>query len=166
MSFAEPGHFYSPIPDPDEALRAVEIAERGFEELAGIDIDRAAMRREFMTMLPFMEHASLAESKRPDRRYYVANDFFCRGDALVYYAQIAKRPPKTNIEIGSGYSSALALDVRDELGLRFNFVSIEPDPKRLHTLLRPEDLGRMELIENKVQCLPLTLFAKLGPDDI
>jgi hypothetical protein len=70
------------------------------------------------------------------------------------------------VEIGSGFSSALMLDLRESLfhDLQLNFV--EPYPVTLKRLMRPPDWDRCEIIEKSVQEVPLELFQRLEAKDV
>jgi len=74
--------------------------------------------------------------------------------------------PTRIVEVGSGHSSALMLDVNDhwlnkEMGLTF----IEPFPDRLLSILRPGDHANTTLLTTQVQDVDLEVFGELGPRD-
>jgi FtsP/CotA-like multicopper oxidase with cupredoxin domain len=54
----------------------------------------------------------------------------------------------------------------DTLAEKVEITLIEPNPDRLKRLLKPTDLQRVTLLEQKVQQTPLDLFASLNPDDL
>src|SRR5262249_30659220 len=56
------------------------------------------------------------------------------------------------IEIGSGFSSALMLDVNERfLDKRTNLTFIEPNPDRLHLLLNEDDKRRVRIVRRPGQ---------------
>tara|TARA_B100000315_G_scaffold237999_1_gene255344 strand:+ start:567 stop:1337 length:771 start_codon:yes stop_codon:yes gene_type:complete len=98
-------------------------------------------------------------------RYYYDNRFFGHSDAIVLTCMMRKYTPGTVIEIGSGFSSAVMLDVN---GLFFdngiNLTFVEPYPERLHSLVKPTD--RYEIHQRGVQDVSLDVFSGLGDGDI
>jgi predicted O-methyltransferase YrrM len=74
--------------------------------------------------------------------------------------------PRRVIEVGSGLSSALMLDIADRSSEEIDFVFIEPFAGRLKSLLRSEDLERRELIEKRVQDVPVERFETLRGNDV
>ncbi len=166
-----PGHFYSPIPDPQAiARRADRLFDRRLRELPGIDLAReeqiaygaelfAAYRDDY-----FPEHSTGA------RRYYWRNDYFPFGDAFYTDRFVRTVGPRRIVEVGSGFSSAVMLDACDDLAAQGQPVPqlefIEPNPERLQGLLRPADLQRVTLLEQEVQDVPLELFESLEDSDL
>lgn len=91
------------------------------------------------------------------------NDFFGYADAWSTYAMMRNFAPSKIIEVGSGFSSALMLDVLDdhpELGTRLMLV--EPNPDRLKSLLMKSDWQRCEHRQCEVQRLPISEFEALS----
>lgn len=75
--------------------------------------------------------------------------------------------PKNLIEVGSGFSSSLILDVNEQfLGNSINCTFIEPYPERLIKNLRSDDHSRIRIIKEKVQQQSLELFETLDAGDI
>ncbi len=73
--------------------------------------------------------------------------------------------PRRYLEIGSGWSTALALDTNDQwLDGSMRVTCIEPYPDDLNKLLRPED--DVEVLSRGVQGVELERFADLEPGDI
>jgi hypothetical protein len=75
--------------------------------------------------------------------------------------------PKKIIEVGSGYSSAAALDT-DELffdnAIKCTF--IEPYPELLLSLMKEGDKDRATIISSKLQSVSLNVFSELSAGDI
>jgi Methyltransferase domain len=75
--------------------------------------------------------------------------------------------PKRYLEVGSGFSSAVALDTSDLfLEAKVNFTFIEPYPDRLMEVLRPEDRAKCWLERRPVQEVPLEMFEELEENDV
>ena len=161
------GHFYSPIPDPEEAKTAADMAEARRGEIpAGIAINDEAMVSLWRELSPFIAEAPFTSSPGPDNRYYYDNLYYVAGDALVLYALLRHKQPGKFIEIGSGFSSAVALDTRDGFGAPKQITCIEPNPERLLSLLNAGDFENTAILEQKVQDTDLTVFLELKDGDI
>jgi len=105
--------------------------------------------------------------KQPNLRYYFQNDFFGKGSGIILYSMMRTLKPKRIIEIGSGFSSALMMDVNDlffDNKLKITF--IEPYPKRLYSLISEKDKANYQVIPEIVQNVDLEMFKKLEPNDI
>jgi len=89
------------------------------------------------------------------------------GDAAALLAMMAEYRPRRIIEIGSGWSSALMLDVSDFLPLPdLQLTCIDPDTTRLCNRLRRGDYRRLTIIEDYVQNVPIAVFGQLRRNDI
>lgn len=86
--------------------------------------------------------------------------WFGRDDARVLYAILKHFKPKNIIEIGSGFSTALMLDVNEKLEYCMNITCIEPRPARLKSLLRQND--HVNILEQDVQEISLDTFASIN----
>lgn len=165
LDFAPPGHFYSPLPtvadvervDPDARTRVAAVPE--------IDLRADEQRALFAELAPVIAKSDLARSPEPGRRYHV-DEYFSEGDASLYAALLRHLRPRRVVEIGSGFSSALLLDVADEHLPDLDATFVEPYPDRLHSLLRPGDRTRVEILRQPVQQVPLDRFAALAENDI
>ncbi|MFL6416568.1 MAG: class I SAM-dependent methyltransferase [Bryobacteraceae bacterium] len=172
LRFAPPGHFYSPIPDPQElSRRREEIFGRDRLQPAGIDLaltQQLALVEEWSAFASdFFPPASSEEAAASNVRFYRRNQFFEGFDAYAYYACLRSCRPRQVVEIGSGHSSALALDVAEtflEAAPQFTF--IEPYPARLQSVLRPDDAARAQIIQAPVQEVDEAVFRALNPNDI
>jgi hypothetical protein len=161
-----PGHFYSPVPDPAEAIQALHRAHSKRDQTpVGIEFDDAEMLAIWDQMKDAMTNAPFIDKPSTELRYYYLNNFYNYGDALIYHGLLSQFRPTRIVEIGSGFSSALALDTRDLLGLPTKFTFIEPYPNVLNKLLRPEDRATCEIIQQKVQHAPPAVFERLQAGD-
>jgi hypothetical protein len=85
----------------------------------------------------------------------------------MLYALLRHAQPRRVFEVGSGFSSAAMLDTSELfLGGAVDFTFIEPDPRRLYSLIRPEDRHRSMIIEQRVQNVPPAAFHCLSRNDI
>ena len=168
FDFAPPGHFYSPIPPIDEAVEhAVSVYESIPTDLPGIDLrvdEQLELAAELTTVHQDFDPPSDQVS---DRRYFADNPAFGIGDARLLQALMRHLRPKRIVEIGSGYSSALMLDVVDEhFDDEIEITFIEPYQELLRSLLRPDDLDRVEFVSDPVQQVEPSRYEALESGDV
>lgn len=163
-----PGHYYSPIPNPAE-IRAddARVFCEPADAIPAIDLNDGGQCSFFAGLVPHHLPTFFSDAPAPGRRYHFDNDYFRHGEALIYSAILRAHPPRRLIEVGSGFSSALALDVRDTLAQPFDCMFIEPYPgERLDGLLGPTDRDRVNILESRIQDVPTDCFAALRAGDI
>ena len=118
--------------------------------------------KEYIKDIPFNDSPSL------DFRYYYKNGMYEHSSGSLLYCWIKHLKPKRIIEIGSGFSSALMLDMNDtyfsDNPMKLKF--IEPYPERLKNLLKQTDYCHIELIENKLENVDVSIFKELDEGDI
>ena len=146
--YVPPGHFYSPLTSAADVQRALSWQE----EAPGVNL-----RDETQLALVDELRLVLAEPL-PGPRYQAVNRMFCPADAAVYRAMLGHLRPKRIIEVGSGYSTAVALDGG------YPVTCIEPYPERLQSLTAEGD--PVTLIREPVQDVTLGLFGELGNGDV
>jgi len=96
--------------------------------------------------------------------FYMQNPAFGPGDADMYYLMIRNLKPKHVVEIGSGYSTMLALAAvrkNKEEGFETKLTCIEP-----YETSWLEQASEIELIRNKVEEVDISLFTSLSANDI
>jgi predicted O-methyltransferase YrrM len=155
--YVQPGHFYSPLTgetDRDRALR--------WQSAPGVDL---AEQRQ-LTLAS--ELSPLLEQEPPGPRYVTANAMFGAADAALYRAMLTYLRPARVLEVGSGYSTAVALDEADaNQDLRdLEITCVEPFPDRLNGLLRASDRDRVTVLRQPVQDTDLAVFERLLPSDV
>jgi predicted O-methyltransferase YrrM len=100
-------------------------------------------------------------------QYYLNQHAFRSVDAEILYSMIREHRPQRIIEIGSGMSTliaAAAVRKNNELsGQVCRFTAIEPHPP---AFLRGGVSGLSELIEDRVESIPISVFRELGRNDI
>jgi len=164
--FSPPGHFYSPLPSRAEiadALSEVGSVRRFPRSRSTKPGSSPASKKfaEFYASQPFPEQPT------PGRRFHLDNPSYGHYDAIMLYGMLREAKPRRIIEVGSGFSSAAMLDVNElVLGGGVQFTFIDPDMTRLRPLLREGDTGRVQLIERRVQEVPLETFAALAENDV
>lgn len=166
--FCPPGHFYSPIVDRAEAEAHLQrcLTEEGEcpDEIAGIRLTKRGMIAKWYDLVEHMRSIPFSVTEFNGWRYKIHNDAFGYGDGYALFGMINKYKPKTIIEIGSGWSSACALDSTEHLSLDCNFHFIEPYPQLLKTLIDSER-PNINILDCGVQSVPLDLFSNLKLGD-
>ena len=165
LSFVPPGHFYSPVPDlADITPRADELFAED-RELPGIDLREREQLALFATLAALARDAPLAPTPGTPARYGIDNPNYGIGDASMLQAMLRHLRPGRYLEVGSGYSTALALDVREKfLDGAMSVTAIEPHPELLRDVTRPED--PLEVVAQPVQSVPLDRFRALEANDV
>ncbi|TWU27184.1 hypothetical protein Pla52o_10480 [Novipirellula galeiformis] len=165
-----PGHYYSAIPDANEAKGIGERSgNRAVCEIAGVDLNWDSQESLFLELAQFYSELpfSEAQSDREPHRYWLDNGIYCYADGVLMYTLLRHLQPARLIEIGSGFSSCLALDVNDLfLDGRMRCTFVEPYPDRLLRNLRSGDAQRVNIVQDKVQNVDPDLFEQLQPNDI
>jgi predicted O-methyltransferase YrrM len=157
--YVPPGHFYSPQTAQTDVARALS---RTNSAVPGVNLGE---ERQLALAAGFAE--VLAEPA-PGPRYLAANSMFGPGDAAVYRAMLSTLRPAKVLEVGSGYSTAVALD---EAGVNpdlhgLEITCVEPYPQRLLGLMKETDRARITLIPQPVQDVDPEIFDQLKPDDV
>jgi hypothetical protein len=100
-------------------------------------------------------------------RYRLPNEYYSQDDGAVLYFMLRHLRPARFVEVGSGFTSALALDTNERhLDGAMQMTLIEPYADRLESLVHPGDLERTTLVRSKVQDVPVGLFDQLDGDDV
>jgi predicted O-methyltransferase YrrM len=168
VSTAHPnGHFYSPVTNPrDLSERMAELYP--VDPIAlGVVFDDALHKRMLVDVLkPMLTAYDYPEHGADDAElsyFYTRNSQFSWLDARALFSLLRAWQPARIVEVGSGYSSLLMCDVnRRFLAGRTKIECVEPYPR---AFLRRTDLG-LNLIEKRVQDIPLAFFESLAPNDL
>jgi predicted O-methyltransferase YrrM len=155
--FVAPGHFYSPLTADADRSRALD-----WTDAPGVD-----MAEDRQLALAARLGAKLAEAP-PGPRYVTANGVYGPADAAVYRAMLAELRPARVIEVGSGYSTALALDEAEanrEIAA-LEITCIEPFADRLLGIMSESDRRRITLLRKPVQEVDPATYERLGPGDV
>ncbi|WKN40712.1 class I SAM-dependent methyltransferase [Tunicatimonas pelagia] len=162
-----PGHYYSPIPDIDYVDKNYSRITKRLENYAGLELRNESQKDLLISMSRFYSDIPYQEEKQPDYRYYFNNSFFCYGDAILLYCMLRHVQPNQIIEVGSGFSSSIMLDVNQHyLSRSMKLTFIEPYPERLNTLLKPEDTSQSCIKKGFVQDVEVDFFRNLERGDI
>ena len=164
--FVPPGHFYSPVTDP-EALRREAGRIFGGAAPAGVELRPAGQMAYAEQLAEHYPALPFAPGPRAGLRYHYDNPAFSYGDAIALAGTLLIHRPANVIEVGSGYSSAVTLDIlRGRLGGTARCLFIDPYPDRLESLLLPGDRAAIEIMPAPVQEVGLEVYDRLGAGDI
>lgn len=168
LRFAAPGHYYSPIPSYAEIERdQARIFDASARELAGVRVDVNRMRERLASFAPLQAEFPYTEAPDPALRFALENTTYSRGDAVILYAMMRLARPRRIVEIGSGASTWLMLDVNERfLGGDARIASLDPHPERMLDGLREGDRERIEVLPVRVQEAGVARFAELAAGDI
>lgn len=163
-----PGHYYSAIPDKQTGLDSTTRAQNPDIKINGIRLNDEAQLSLLDELIPFMKASTFRnEEKNAQHRFFNKNGIYGFSDALVLESMIRHLKPKRIIEVGSGFSSALMLDVNEKyFDNKIDLEFIEPYPERLYGLLSEQDKKRVVLRIQGVQYMDLNVFRSLGDKDI
>lgn len=160
------GDTYSPIPDRDFIRQWLTLPRPVQPALPGIALDPARQLALLEDLRPYGADFPFPATDDGVHRYYYENSWFGGGDAVALYAMLRHLRPTCVVEVGSGFSSALMMDVNDRcFGGNMKLVFIEPFTQRLTTLMRPGDANTI-VIERPVQFCESDVFRWLRPNDI
>jgi predicted O-methyltransferase YrrM len=163
LRFATPGHFYSPLPGEQDVLRR----QVEWREPTDVDLNPAGQLHLLGELARYYPEMPFGETPAAGARFCFAQSFYCYSDAIYLYSLLRHLRPRRMIEVGSGHSSAAALDTDERfLGGSIEFTFIEPHTERLKRLLKEGELCRCRLLEQPVQDVPVALFDALEPNDI
>jgi len=164
-----PGHFYSPIIDRDDlSARQPQIWPDVPIDPPGIDFNLAEHERILTTIFPkFMpdyRYPEVLEESPELTDFFTRNSQFSWLDARALFVLLREWRPRRVIEVGSGFSTLMMADVnRRFLGGETHITAVEPYPRAFLANGLP---GIAEVIVQKVQDVPLSLFDTLGRGDL
>lgn len=159
-----PGHYYSPLPDPETAVRAA-----GRDVAAGpvdVELNEARQLALLESLVPMYGDVGFPAAATDGWHFYHENTQFPYADAILLNLLLRTWRPKRIVEVGSGYSTAAMIDTVERfLDDPIAITCIEPNADRLRDLvdvLPPY----VTLIERAVQDTPLDTFDRLSAGDV
>jgi len=168
QGFVPPGHFYSPIPDPDE-LQSIEgeIIGGTSRRVPGIELNDDEQLELLKQFSAFYREMPFKAERQEGLRYYFENPAYSYSDAILLHCMMRHLKPNRIIEVGSGFSSCMILDTNDLYFDRsISTTFIEPYPELLMSLLRDSDQGKVKTIPSRLQDVDLSEFDALEENDI
>lgn len=155
--YVVPGHFYSPLTSDADVARSLNWVADSVVDLS--ESGQLALAAAFRPILA---------EPLPGPRYVAENSMYGPADAAVYRAILQHLAPGRIIEVGSGFSTAVALDEAQSIDSLhdLHITCIEPYPDRLLGLLTDDDKEKLTIIRQPVQDVALDTYGELGPGDI
>jgi hypothetical protein len=161
-----PGHFYSPIVDPDEINESRTWPPT--PDVLGIDFNDIGHKRMLDEVFP----RHIGDYAYPERleetaeltTFYTQNSQFSWLDSRALFVFVREWKPRRFLEVGSGFSTLLVADInRRWFDNAMTLTCVEPYPREF---LKRGIPGVTRLVEEKVQEVPLTEFENLQDGDI
>jgi hypothetical protein len=135
--------------------------------IPGIDLREAEQLTLLEQFVGYYNNMPFSVNKTSGFRYYFDNPAYSYSDAILLYCMIMHLRPKRIVEIGSGFSSCAILDTNELFfSNSIETTFIEPHPDLLMSLVKEEDKSTMQVIPQRLQDVPLDVFAALEPHDI
>ena len=164
--FVPSGHYYSPVVDP-ESVQDLFLSAEADPLIGGVDLNVKGQLDLWVAMLPFLRDVPFPEQQTESYRYFHGNNWYGLGDAAIYFALIRLLKPRRIVEVGSGFSSAVALDTSDHfLNGEIKFTFVDPHPERLHALLGTYEASKVNVLTRAVQNVSLDEFSCLDAGDL
>lgn len=166
----KPGHFYSPVPSREEVRNN---ADRIFSSTEVLDIDlnideQFKLLETFKTRRSDFPYDFPNDKENQSLRYrFINRPQYRYSDVIFLYNVIRHLEPQRIVEVGSGASSAVMLDMNDlffNSSIKLTFV--EPYPERLYRYLNNQDQISTSIMTKKVQDVPMEVFESLKENDI
>ena len=167
-SYSVRGDFDSPLPDIFEGQQFARTASNNkpTDKIPGIDLRIDAQQRLLFKMVDVYPEFDWSEQRILGRRFHFGQTWYAQADSICLYSMLRLFRPRRVVEIGSGFTSALMLDVNDRfLGRRTQLTFIDPHPDRLDLLLSHDDKRQVRIIRARVQDAPEKIFTELENGD-
>lgn len=162
------GHFYSPVHSPEDLTEYDDVKQRSTKnftkEIPGFSDKKMISLYKHLTR--YFKDYDYLESDNSSSRFFIKNVSYPITDSLILFAMIRHFKPKRIIEIGSGMTSALMIDVNERFfNNSIDLTFIEPYTDFLYSRIKERDMKKYKIIEKKVQAVPLKLFSELKKGD-
>ena len=166
--FVPPGHFYSPIANLADVRRdETRIFKKERRLGPGIQLREEEQTRLLQMLVKYYEELPFDDSPRGSLRYGYNNPAYSYSDGIFLYSIIRHFRPKRIIEVGSGHSSCLMLDVNDLFfGGQIKCEFIDPYPELLLSLLKKGEAEKITYHRCRLQDVSLDKFEALEDNDI
>jgi len=168
-SYYPAGHYYSTIVSVESIKnREKEIWKNvGVDGIKGIELNAPGQIELAKSLSAYYKELPFSKEKNGNLRYQFENNFYSYTDGIVLYSMIRHFKPQRIIEVGSGHSSALMMDVNELFfGNKIKLSFIEPHPERLFSLMSEKDKRDSTVLEKQVQEIDLKFFEDLEKGDI
>jgi len=132
----------------------------------GINLNRDGQRLMLEKLTTFYPGFTPPAQPSPGRLYHYDNPMFGFSDAFVLYGVFRSFEPRRVIEIGSGFSSALMLDISKDFLPSTRFTFIDPYSETIRRVLHARPEGNYELLRTEIQDVDAQIFSSLEAGDV
>lgn len=163
------GHYYSPVHKLEDLNCYDKVKTKSCGKFAKSipGFSDKKMLIEFNKIKKFFSDYDYPEIDDGKSRFYVRNCSYPITDSLVLFSMIRFLKPKRIIEIGSGFTSALMMDVNERFFKnKIDITFIEPYTELLIQRMNKRDKTKYKIIESGVQFVSLEIFKILEKGDI
>ncbi len=162
-----PGHYYSPLfHRKNLAEEAAQLAKEVPRHLPHISLDENRLLANLCSMDLAGRPVGFPRQPDPLWRYHAENGSYPDNDAACLAGMARIFRPKRILEVGCGFSSALAFDLNDfEWNHSIDLCFVDPDPGRMLSLLREGDKKDLKLHRKRLQDTDPNLFQTLEAGD-
>ncbi len=134
-------------------------------EIPGLNLNIEGQTETIKAIAPYCVQSQFGRSENV--RFHTPNDNFSAGEAVIYFGILNWLKPSILIEVGSGYTTTVALDALDFAQKADTILCcIEPFPELLKTLLRPGDEQRLRIMHQELQDVNRGVFQQLRAGDV
>ena len=134
--------------------------------LPGLNLREEHQQEMLHLLRPLLMDFPYGGEQSDNLRFSLNQEAFGEGDAQVLFGMLRFFKPRQVIEVGSGHTSALMLDTNERfLNRQTTFKFIDPDTKRLHSVLSKEDAETNTILRCMVQNVSVDEFSKLEKND-
>ena len=163
-------HFYSLYPNASDICKLPDYArmdEMGKVNIPGIDLNLNVQKNYLDKMMEL--YPKVLRWKNMDEpseyRFRMDNTSFADGDAVALFCMLNILRPRHWIEVGSGWTSALTLDVNEYcLDNAVELTFIEPYADTLREVIKTSD--HIHLMEKGLQEIEIDFFDQLEAGDV
>jgi len=161
------GHFYSPIPDKED-VRQRRKSHILHKDIPGINLREQEQLQFLQQLAPLCREQPLPKTSEPNWHYnFEDGKNFSYADAIVLQAMLRFLRPQRCIEVGSGWSSCIFLDIQKHMFAHdCYYACIDPFPHTLQKVMNDIDRAHCDLYAQPVQDIPTALFEELQTGDI
>lgn len=158
------GHFYSPVCDSADLANRVSELWPTAPKVLGIEMNDAYHRKVLSEWFPkYMAGFDYPEAgdEQNATQFFTGNSQFSWLDSRALFVLLQAWRPKRLIEVGSGFSSLLCVDVKRRFVNDMHITCVEPYPRPF--LSKIPDIN---LVQRGVETLGLDVFQQLEAGDI
>ena len=154
-------HYYTPLVSAGDLSTPLDAVRN----LPGLNLD-PGIHREFLASFKYeSELLAIADAGEQDGKYSFTTGMFGPGDSEILYGAIRSLKPRRLVEVGAGGSTLIAQEAikrnrEENANYKCAHVCIEPYENPWLDKLD------VEVVRQKVQDVPLSLFTDLSENDI